>query len=198
LRFLTGHRVLEVGTGTGNLQLDLIRAGYHTWGIDLSPQMLRRASVKARRQGIPPKLCRARAQALPFPTSCFDSVLSTFPSDYIAAPETLVEISRVLRPEGRLVIVPGGWLKPRDAKGKLLEGVAGIVYGGMSAPDLQTLRRQVREGSGRARWIAVLSKRMAQAGFNSSMHIVSNDKGSCLIIVADKTTAHRPGIEHSW
>jgi ubiquinone/menaquinone biosynthesis C-methylase UbiE len=186
MRFVEGTRVLEVGIGTGNLQLDLVKAGYEVWGIDLSPQMLRQTARKAGRLGQRLSVCRARGQALPFPAACFDSVVSTFPSDYIAAPATLSEISRVLRSSGRFVIVPGGWLKPRDAKGKLLEGFAGVVYGGMVAPDLQTLERELHEGSGRSRWIGLLKEHTAEAGFSLAMHLVSNDKGACLVLVADK------------
>ena len=71
LRYLRGERVLEVGMGTGNLQLDLKRAGYEVWGIDLSPQMLQQAARKSRRSGQVFNACQARAQALPFPSACF-------------------------------------------------------------------------------------------------------------------------------
>src|SRR6266568_3133903 len=94
---LRGKRVLEVGMGTGNLQIDLARAGFEACGIDLSPQMLRQARLKAHRLGLAPfRACRARAQALPFPDASFDSVVSTFPSEYIADPTTLAEVARVL------------------------------------------------------------------------------------------------------
>src|SRR5437870_10746618 len=52
LHFLKGNRVLELGIGTGNLQLDLHRAGYEAWGVELSPQMLRQAALKAKQRGV--------------------------------------------------------------------------------------------------------------------------------------------------
>src|SRR5438874_3975682 len=43
---LRGKQVLEVGMGTGNLQIDLRRAGYEPCGVDLSRQMLGQARRK--------------------------------------------------------------------------------------------------------------------------------------------------------
>lgn len=100
-------RVLEVAHGTGDLQIDLLRAGYHTIGYDLSPSMGRIARRKLRRQGLTPLLARGRAQALPFPAEHFDAVVATFPSEFITDPRTLLEIWRVLGAGCPLVIVPG-------------------------------------------------------------------------------------------
>jgi len=192
---LRGKRVLEVGMGTGNLQVDLARAGFEPCGIDLSRQMMRQASLKARRLGLAPfRACRARAQSLPFPDTSFDSLVSTFPSEYIAQPETLAELARVLKPHGRLVIVPGGWLHPRGARGKAMEGVARAVYGYKSPSEDSSPGHAGRalehiaahQESGWDHWITSLSERMGEAGFRVSARVASNHKGACLIIVADK------------
>ena len=50
-------------------------------------------------------LARGLTQALPFPNRTFNTIVSTFPSNYIFDPHTLHEISRVLLPGGKLVIV---------------------------------------------------------------------------------------------
>src|SRR5687768_8770351 len=146
--------VLEIGMGTGDLQFDLLRAGFIARGIDLSPQMLREARSKAHRLGVPLSISRARAQALPFASSSFNSVVSTFPSDYIVDPRTLSEIARVLRPGGRLVIIPGGWLQRRDAKGKAMEGVARIVYGHRGDPPPADLAKQIESRPGWFEWVS--------------------------------------------
>jgi SAM-dependent methyltransferase len=189
---LRGEKVLEVGMGTGNLQIDLARAGFQPWGVDLSPQMLRQAVRKARRLGMPPlRACRARVQALPFPDAGFDSVVSTFPSDYITDPQTLAELARVLRPGGRLVVVLGGWLHPRGARGRAMEGVARVVYGYGRVPEknearVETIEQLVRRESGWYRWMEVLRGGMEEAGFDASAHLASNEIGACLIVAADK------------
>ncbi len=187
ISYLQGRRILEVGMGTGNLQIDLRRAGYDVWGVDLSPQMLRQATRKARKLGLPPfKACRARAQALPFPSGSFSSVVSTFPSDYIIEPATLLELHRVLCDGGRLVVVPSGWLRPKGASGKAFEGIARLVYGdkrgGTNAPP----PTNVPTGPQKLGWVAALEDRMRDAGFRVATHVASNAQGAALVVVADK------------
>jgi SAM-dependent methyltransferase len=58
-----------------------------------------------RRLGIPAPRVLASAFALPFASALFDTVVSTFPAGYILRVDALRELARVLRPEGRLVIV---------------------------------------------------------------------------------------------
>lgn len=190
LPHLRGPCVLELGMGTGNLQVDMERAGLRPFGIDLSPQMLRQARRKWRRLGIAPfRMCRARATALPFPTGTFDSVVSTFPSEYIADERTLAEVSRVLKPGGRLVVVPGGWLNPKGARGRALEGVSRVVYGHKSPRDVTDpteLERRIARGESLYPWLSALKERMAALGFDASARVAGNDKGMCLVIIADK------------
>lgn len=102
--------VLELAHGTGNLQLDLAAAGYNTVGYDLSAAMGQIARRKLLQHGIPVRLTRGRAQQLPFSANAFAAVVSTFPTEFITAPETLREVSRVLRPGGLFVIVPNAVL----------------------------------------------------------------------------------------
>ena len=110
-----GDGVLELAFGTGDLQLDLNAAGYRVFGHDLSPFMLRIASAKLRRHRQTPRLSRGMAQALPFADGVFQAVVSTFPSDFILQPTTLREIHRVLKPDGRLVVVPNAVLNGSGA-----------------------------------------------------------------------------------
>lgn len=102
-----GELILELAHGTGNMQLDLNQAGYKTVGLDLSPHMGRIARAKLARQCLPIRLVRGRGQQLPFAPGTFSAVISTFPTDFVAAPETLNEAFRILKPGGQLVIVPG-------------------------------------------------------------------------------------------
>lgn len=53
------HRVLDCMCGTGRVAIDLARAGHEVDGIDSSPEMLRRARVKARKE-CPPVRRRLR------------------------------------------------------------------------------------------------------------------------------------------
>lgn len=104
-------RVLELGFGTGHVQLAL--AGRPAaFGLDASPQMARIAAARLRRSGHAPRLANGVAQRLPFGAAAFDTVLATFPAEYILDPATHAEIRRVLAPGGRLAIVPLAQLDP--------------------------------------------------------------------------------------
>jgi ubiquinone/menaquinone biosynthesis C-methylase UbiE len=105
LPYLHGQ-VLEFGCGTGALQQAMAEhlAGMSI-GLDASAQMLGIAQRRLDRAGQPIRLLRAVAQALPFPPASFNSVVATFPSQYIADPTTLAEARRVLLPGGSLVVV---------------------------------------------------------------------------------------------
>src|SRR6185295_2766775 len=105
-----GARILELAHGTGELEIDLYNAGFRVIGYDLSPYMGRIAQRKLKAQGIKANLVRGMAQKLPFQDGAFSAIVSTFPTNFIFAPETLNEVHRVLQPQGRLVIVPGGSL----------------------------------------------------------------------------------------
>ena len=107
---LRGPRVLELAHGPGHLLVAMTRAGFTPVGLDLSPQMGRLAQAGLRRVSSPvsaPGLVRARAQAMPFRSGMFDSVVSTFPAEFIVQAETLKEIARVLKNDGCAVVVPG-------------------------------------------------------------------------------------------
>src|SRR6185436_5931069 len=49
-------------------------------------------------------LARAVAQTLPFSATSFDSVVATFPTEYIIDMATLAELRRVLRPGGGVIV----------------------------------------------------------------------------------------------
>ena len=98
-------RVLELGFGPGHLQ-QALAAHPVVAGLDASPQMAALAARRLRRAGYAPRLACGQAQALPFPSATFDTVVATFPAEYILDPRTHAEIRRVLAPGGRLVVVP--------------------------------------------------------------------------------------------
>ena len=177
-----GAWVLELGFGTGDVQADLRRAGYRAVGVDLSAAMVRQARRKARRRGIAGGLwlARARAQALPFRAGQFAAVVSTFPSEYIADPQTVAEVARVLRPGGRLVVVPGAWLLPTDPTNRMLERFARLVYG-------EPAQRAAQRNRTIARAFPQLESRLAAHGFTVAMRQVQRPASVALVIVADKT-----------
>jgi SAM-dependent methyltransferase len=96
-----GHRVLDVGTGSGNAALLAARAGADVTAIDPSPRLLEvaRQRVGAGRFEV------ARAEDLPFEDGSFDRVLSLFAVIFSEQPQrAAAEITRVLKPEGRALL----------------------------------------------------------------------------------------------
>src|SRR5437667_8865497 len=69
------------------------------------------------------------AQRLPFTSASFDTVVSTFPSEYIYDPDTIAEVERVLRPGGRLIVVEGANLLPIGFLQPFLVLIQTLVYG---------------------------------------------------------------------
>jgi ubiquinone/menaquinone biosynthesis C-methylase UbiE len=105
---IEGDRVLEIGHGPGHLHRVLLDRGLFAVGIDESRQM---GYLASRREGGSAHLTRGLAQHIPFPNESFDTVISTFPADYINDPRTLAEVKRCLRNGGRFIILPVAWPK---------------------------------------------------------------------------------------
>jgi len=98
-------RVLEIGLGQGAESEGLIRRGARWTGTDLTAEAVRRVSLRLALHGLSSEgISRASATALPFPDESFDLVFSHGVLHHIPDIVTAqAEISRVLRPGGRLV-----------------------------------------------------------------------------------------------
>ncbi|HEV2654843.1 MAG TPA: class I SAM-dependent methyltransferase, partial [Ktedonobacteraceae bacterium] len=109
-----GKEVLELGCGLGDLLADMLEAGYTCRAVEHSPEMVAaaRSTLKRRHVGQDSQVVQGSAQRLPFSANSFDTVVSTFPSEYIYDPDTIAEVERVLRPGGRLIVIEGANLLP--------------------------------------------------------------------------------------
>jgi ubiquinone/menaquinone biosynthesis C-methylase UbiE len=106
----SGHHVLDLGCGTGTLAVMLKRrySGLEVVGLDPDPKALRRARMKAKRAGVSVQFDEGFADELPYEEASFDRVLSSFMFHHLAEHErakTLVEVARVLKPGGLLLLV---------------------------------------------------------------------------------------------
>lgn len=128
---LRGHDVLELGCGLGDLLADMMSAGYQCRAVERSPQMVAaaRETLQRRNVGTNSTVIQGSAQALPFGDASFDTVVSTFPSEYIYESDTIAEVFRVLRPGGRLIVVEGANLLPVGFLQPLLVLIQMLVYG---------------------------------------------------------------------
>jgi ubiquinone/menaquinone biosynthesis C-methylase UbiE len=128
---IQGLDVLELGCGLGDLLADMLKAGYNCRAIEHSPEMVAAARETLRRHkvGQPTWVTQGVAQHLPFSDTSFDTVVSTFPSEYIYDPDTIAEVERVLRPGGRLIVIEGANLLPVGFLQPLLVLIQMLVYG---------------------------------------------------------------------
>ena len=113
---LTGVRVLDIATGTGNAALAAARRGAVVSGIDASPRLIAVARERAADEGLSTAFEVGDAQALPYGDGSFDLAVSIFGLIFAADPQRAVgELLRVLRPGGRALLtawIPDG---PIDA-----------------------------------------------------------------------------------
>jgi len=102
-----GHRVLDIGCGTGSLAALIKRMHPNAGvvGIDPDPAALAVAARKSRRRGFSIEFDRGFADHMPYADASFDRVFSSFMFHHLAADEksaTLREIRRVLKSGGSL------------------------------------------------------------------------------------------------
>ena len=107
MRIQPGQRILDVGCGTGTLDLLIKEKHPHADVVGLDPdyQILAIARRKAERERVEIRFEEGYADRLPYPDSSFDRVVSSLvfhhlPRDSKVA--SLREIRRVLRPGGEL------------------------------------------------------------------------------------------------
>jgi len=103
LPLIHGTRILEVGHGPGHLQRSLLSRGLIAVAIDESAPMGRLARHNTDGNA---RLARARSQSLPFADKSFDTIVSTFPAEYIFESQTQSEVKRCLSDGGRFIVLP--------------------------------------------------------------------------------------------
>jgi len=100
-RIRPGANVLEVDCGPGVLAKRMQDRGAQVTGTDLSHVAVERARAK----GIPVQRVDVDTEALPFPDSAFDTVVSNSMIEHRFFPErSLDECVRVLEPSGRFIV----------------------------------------------------------------------------------------------
>jgi ubiquinone/menaquinone biosynthesis C-methylase UbiE len=104
LALAPGHRVLDIGCGTGTLAVHIqqLHPRVAVVGLDPDPRALARAARKAARAGVEIHFDRGFSDQLPYADASFDCVFSNIFSllPHEEKVTTLGEVRRVLRPGG--------------------------------------------------------------------------------------------------
>jgi ubiquinone/menaquinone biosynthesis C-methylase UbiE len=182
LPFIKGTDVLDLAHGPGHMLVALQEAGYQVTGIDLSPQMGKLAMGNVRAKNAWVSLIQAPAQKLPVASGSFDTVLATFPTEFISDVKSLEEIHRVLRQDGRLVIVPQAQLTGGSIPVRLLEMLYRIT-GQRNVP------HDGSEQIHRSNPYQIMKQRFSEAGFDVRMKRVMQPGSEVIIVVATRNNA---------
>lgn len=121
---LDGADFLDVGCGDGALACVAAGHGAAAIGVDPDPSMLAAARLRAEQELVRVTFVDGRVERLPFPDSSFDVVAAVTVLRFVGdASSAVIELARVLRPGGRLVLGELGrwslWAAIRRVRGSL-------------------------------------------------------------------------------
>jgi len=102
-----GARVLEVAPGPGYFAIELGKLGkYEITGLDISETFVEIARMNAKREGVTIDFQHGNASSMPFADNSFDLIVCRAAFKNFSAPvEALREMRRVLRSDGRALII---------------------------------------------------------------------------------------------
>lgn len=102
---VAGLNVLDVGCGDGQLTALLARDGARISAIDPDARMLKAAGRHFAATGVSVALDRGSVEALPYENDSFDIVLAVTLLCLVRDPqEAIIQMARVLKPGGRVVL----------------------------------------------------------------------------------------------
>lgn len=111
---LGGQRVLDLGTGTGVLPRNMYRYGASWTGIDISPEQIDEAGRLATEGGMEIDFQVTAAENICFPEASFDVITACQCFWYFDHQRVLPKLARLLKKDGKLLILYMAWLPFED------------------------------------------------------------------------------------
>ena len=108
----TSQKVLDVGTGTGVLPRNMYRYGAKWTGTDISENQIRQAKVLS--EGLDIEYHTLSTEKLDFPDDYFDVITACQCFWYFDHEQTVSRFHRMLRPDGRILVLYMAWLPYED------------------------------------------------------------------------------------
>ena len=183
-------KVLDVACGTGDFTIEIARkvaAGSEVIGVDISEGMMEIGKEKILKAGVSAEMYVADCEALPYDQNTFDRIAVGFGvRNFEHLDLGLREMCRVLKPDGKLVILELSLPSNRFVRGcymlyfqKVLPFIGGFLSGDRGA--YEYLRTSVLRFPAPDKFIAMLKS----AGFESVEHR-SLTFGICRMYVCHK------------
>jgi ubiquinone/menaquinone biosynthesis C-methylase UbiE len=145
LPFIEGNRILELGHGPGHLQRLLLDLNLFAVGLDESRQMGHLTKKRLIHNGYTQtRLARGLAQFLPFPAESFDTIVSTFPTEYIFERSTMLEVHRTLTNGGRFIVLPAAWIIGNSLMERYAAGLFRVT-GQTPAEPVEVISKRLKE-----------------------------------------------------
>ena len=109
-----GQKVLDLGTGTGVLPRNMYRYGAEWIGTDISPEQIEQAKRLAVESGMSIDFKAVSAEQIDFPADSFDVITACQCFLYFDNKTIAPVLHRVLKKDGRVVILYMAWLPFED------------------------------------------------------------------------------------
>jgi 2-polyprenyl-3-methyl-5-hydroxy-6-metoxy-1,4-benzoquinol methylase len=107
---LENAAILDAGCGTGSLSVVLAELGHTVTGIDISPEMIKRAEAKAASSGHQINFHVMDAADPQFAPASFDAIVCRHILWALPEPDQVLHRwSKLLKPAGRLALIEGFW-----------------------------------------------------------------------------------------
>jgi ubiquinone/menaquinone biosynthesis C-methylase UbiE len=109
-------KILDVGTGTGFLAMNLVSLGYDVTGIDFSEGMMEQAREKMKKKNLSWNLVKGDAENPDFSSDTFDCIICRYLLWTLPNPEVaLRNWYKILKPGGKMIIIDGKRKRTSDS-----------------------------------------------------------------------------------